>query len=106
MFAQVTRLQYWKSEHNEATCEDAYADDVARGLFTVADGAGTTLFSNIWARILVKHFLHVPLINNDPFEVEWWIRQAQELYKLEVPTHDKLDWNAWQKAQNQGSHST
>jgi len=52
MFAQVTRLQYWKSEHDEQTCEDAYGESVTDGLFAVADGAGTTLFSNIWAKIL------------------------------------------------------
>jgi hypothetical protein len=106
MFAQVTRLQYWKSEHDEQTCEDAYGQNIADGLFTVADGAGTTLFSNIWARILVQSYLTVPLMSDHPFEVEWWVRRAQEQYKREVPDPGKMAWNALQKAQNQGSHST
>jgi hypothetical protein len=106
MFAQVTHLQYWKSEHDEQTCEDAYGESVTDGLFAVADGAGTTLFSNIWAKILIKSFLTIPLMSSDPFEVEWWIRRAQEQYKQETPDPGKMEWNALQKAQNQGSHST
>lgn len=106
MFAQVTGLQYWKSEHDEQTCEDAYGESASHGLFAVADGAGTTLFSNIWAKILVQHFLTTPLMNHDPFEVEWWVRQVQEQYKPMVPELGNMEWNALQKMQNQGSHST
>ncbi len=104
MFAQITRLCYWKSEHDETTCEDAYGDDATRGLFAVADGAGTTLFSNVWARTLIDYFLDVPLLNSDPFEVEWWLRQVQEHYK--APHIENTAWNARQKMQDQGSHST
>lgn len=106
MFAQVTHLQYWKSEHDEQTCEDAYGERVTDGLFAVADGAGTTLFSNIWAKILIESFFSIPLMSNDPFEVEWWVRRTQEQYKQETPDPGKMEWNALQKAQNQGSHST
>lgn len=106
MFAQVTRLQYWKSEHDEQTCEDAYGACTGDGLFAVADGAGTTLFSNIWAKILAQSFLAVPLMSNHPFEVEWWVRRAQEIYKQETPDPGTMVWNALQKAQSQGSHST
>ncbi len=106
MFAHVTELRYWKSEHSESTCEDAYGVDTTSGLFAVADGAGTTLFSDIWANILIKHYLAVPLLNTDAFEVEWWIRQAQEQFKHSVPHLQSTAWHALQKAQSQGSHST
>src|SRR5579872_2335622 len=98
MFAQITRLRYWKSEHDEQTCEDAYGEDALHGLFAIADGVGTTLFSNIWSSILVERFLAAPLMSNDAFEVEWWVRQAQKQYQQDAPQAGKLDWNALQKA--------
>ncbi len=106
MFVQVTRLQYWKSEHDEMTCEDACKDDSLRGLFALSDGAGTTLFSNVWAQVLVDQFVTLPLLNDDPFEVEWWIRQAQETYKARVAALGVMSWNVLQKAQNEGSYAT
>jgi serine/threonine protein phosphatase PrpC len=106
MFARVTNLRYWKSEHDEQTCEDDGRGDIAHGLFAVADGAGATLFSNIWASVLVEHYLTVPLLSGNPFEVEWWVRQAQDQHQAQMPTLEGLAWNAAQKMQNQGSHST
>jgi hypothetical protein len=107
MYAHVTTLRYWKSERADlATCEDALCTDRQRGLFCVADGAGTTLFSNIWADILVKQFVHDPLIHSDPFEMEWWIRQAQQSYREQAPQSSTLHWNARQKAQDQGAYAT
>jgi hypothetical protein len=106
MLAQVTMLRYWKSEHNAETCEDAVGENTAQGLFAVADGAGTTLFADAWAEFLVQHFLRVPLLSNDPFEVEWWVRIAQEQFKLAFPTPVALSWNAQQKVLHQGSYST
>jgi serine/threonine protein phosphatase PrpC len=106
MLAQVTMLRHWKSEHNEETCEDACGENTAQGLFAVADGVGTTLFSDAWANFLVQHFLHVPLLSNDPFEVEWWVRLFQEQFKNEFSAGANMAWNAQQKAQSQGSYST
>ncbi|GER87711.1 hypothetical protein KDW_18730 [Dictyobacter vulcani] len=106
MYAQVTRLQCWKSEHNDQSCEDAFALSLSQGLLTVADGVGTTLFSNIWARHLVDHFLATPLLSDDPFEVEWWLRAAQEHFQKLLPGMEGLPWNALQKMQNEGSFST
>jgi len=106
MFVRMTTLQYWKSDHDASSCEDAVLADPARGLFALADGAGTTLFSNIWARVLVSCFLQVPLLSNDAFEVEWWIRQAQQQYQQEVPSLSTLAWNARQKAHQQGGYAT
>ncbi|MBA2677109.1 MAG: protein phosphatase 2C domain-containing protein [Ktedonobacteraceae bacterium] len=106
MRVQVTTLRYWKSEHTEETCEDAVGGKSAEGLFAVADGAGTTLFSDAWAEFLVQHFLTVPLLDADPFEVEWWVRMAQEEFKQQSPVQADLAWNAQQKVQNQGSYAT
>lgn len=106
MLAQVTMLRYWKSEHDEETCEDAIGANSAQGLFAVADGAGTTLFSDAWAGFIVQHFLRVPLMSDDPFEVEWWIRLAQEQFKHEFAGLANLPWNAQQKLQSQGSYTT
>lgn len=106
MLAQVTTLRHWKSEHTAETCEDAVGENSAYGLFAVADGAGTTLFSGAWADFLVRHFLSVPLMNNDPFEVEWWVRLAQEEFKQKFPAQTDLAWNAQQKVQSQGSYAT
>ncbi|HEY1351964.1 MAG TPA: protein phosphatase 2C domain-containing protein [Ktedonobacteraceae bacterium] len=106
MFVRMTTLQHWKSEHDASSCEDAVQGDPARGLFAIADGAGTTLFSHIWAKALVTCFLQIPLLSNDAFEVEWWIRQAQEYYLQNMPTLPTSSWNALQKIQKQGSHAT
>lgn len=106
MLAQVTMLRYWKSEHTAETDEDAVDGNSAAGLFAVADGAGTTLFSGAWADFLVRHFLAVPLLDADPFEVEWWVRMAQEEFKQKFPAQADLAWNAQQKVQSQGSYST
>lgn len=107
MFADVTGLRYWKSERADlSTCEDAQDSNVQQGLFCVADGAGTTLFSNVWAEILVRQFVQAPLMTADPFEMEWWIRQAQKGYRERAPQSDKLNWNARQKALEQGAYST
>ncbi len=106
MHAQVTMLRHWKSEHSKDTCEDACGEYTAGGLFAVADGAGTTLFADVWADFLVRHFLHIPLLSNNPFETEWWIRLAQEQFKNEFPVLADMSWNAQQKAQSQGSYTT
>lgn len=107
MFADVISLRYWKSERADiTTCEDALRANTQHGLFCVADGAGSTLFSNIWADILVEQFMQNPLMSSDPFEMEWWIRQAQKRYRERVPQSDKLNWSARQKALEQGAYST
>lgn len=113
MRAQIKELRYWKTEHKEEGCQDAHALNPAKGLFVVADGAGTTLFPAIWARILADHFVNIPLIidppqrSGHPFEIEWWVRLAQEEYKVRIPNQASLlDWSIRQKAQNQSSDST
>jgi hypothetical protein len=105
MFATIKKLAHWKSEHDEQTCEDASDFKASSGLFAVADGVGTAAFSNIWARIIVQHFLAVPLLGEDPFEVEWWLRMAQEEYRKQAPDLAAMQGAARKKAQ-EGSYTT
>jgi hypothetical protein len=108
MLVQVKQLLYWKTEHgNASNCQDAPSYDPAQGLFAVADGASTSLFPALWARILAQHFVTTPLMSDDPFEVEWWVRIAQNEYKQRVPTiHKSVAWNVKEKMRNQCSDST
>src|SRR5579884_2083861 len=107
MRVQIKALKYWKTEHGEEGCQDAYRLDESKGLFAVADGAGTSLFPAIWARVLVERFIAVPLMSDHPFEVEWWLRPALEIYKTRIPAMSQLrDWSIQQKALSQSSDST
>ena len=106
MFAHITGLQCWQSQHTAETCKDALGDNLSGGLLVVADGIGTTLFSNIWARHLVAQFLETPLLSNDPFEVEWWLRLCQKRYQEKLSLLENMPWNVVQKAQSEGSLAT
>lgn len=106
MKAQITRLTYWKSDHDKETNQDALCDDAGRGLFAVADGVGTASFSDIWAQILAGHFVKKePLLSDDPFEVEWWLRRVVPEYDKRTPRPEDLAYFAQEKAR-QGSQST
>ncbi len=106
MFVHVSTLQHWKSEHTAQSCEDAAGSRPQDGLFAVADGVGTTLFSGIWARCLVETFLDMPLLSDDPFEMEWWLREAMQRYSRQLPSTAHMPWNVQQKVLTQGSYST
>lgn len=87
----VTSLRYWKSEYGSLDrCEDSFAYDVSTGLFAVADGASQTSFSGIWSSLLVKQFVSEPLIENDEFEVDRWVRRAQRKYERAAPAESEL----------------
>ncbi len=106
MFAGITRLQQWKSEYTPETCQDKLLYDAAAGLFAVADGASTSSFPHLWADVLVKHFISVPLMGDDPFEVDWWVRLAQKRYTDAMPKLELLSSIAREKEDTQGSEST
>jgi len=106
MFGHVTTLQDWKSEHTAQSCEDAAGCVPQDGLFAVADGVGTALFSGIWSRCLVETFLDFPLLSDDPFETEWWLREAQQRYLRLLPSTAHMPWNVQQKALTESSYST
>src|SRR5258707_15794865 len=88
------------------SCEDAAGCVLQDGLFAVADGVGTALFSGIWSRCLVETFLDLPLLSDDPFEIEWWLREAQQRYLRLLPSTAQMPWNVQQKALTESSYST
>lgn len=49
-----------KKGENPDDCQDAYAEDTARGCFAVADGAATSFMPRAWAEILVNQFCAAP----------------------------------------------
>ena len=108
MYVHLKELRYWKSEHGDLTrCQDACSANADAGLFAVTDGAGSTLFPAIWAHTLARHFTAIPLLGDDPFEIEWWVRIAQREYEQIAPDPKNLhDWNARLKAQRQASEAT
>jgi hypothetical protein len=106
MFAEISILEYWKSEHDLNTLEDACALDAGRGLFAVADGAGTTLFARQWAMTLVELFVSCPLLSADPFELDWWLGQARARYTEGLPAPERLPPAVRQKWQREGSQAT
>jgi hypothetical protein len=107
MFAKVKQLRYQKTENTPETCEDALASNVAHGLFVVADGVGTAMFAYIWSHLLTEHFCNIPLMSNDPFEIEWWLQQIQpEFLKQVTAREEKLDEIAKNKLWREGSRST
>jgi hypothetical protein len=105
MFSRVTKLCWWKTDHNETTNEDVCLYDATKGIFVVADGVSTLFFSRRWAALLATYFLDVPLTGDDPFEVEWWLRPLQEQFKEQSPDVNTLHWSVRQKGR-EGSAST
>lgn len=105
MYVQTSVMTTGKSEHTEAMIEDAALCDALRGIFAVSDGNGTMLFSRQWAHTLVQHIGNVPLVYNDPFEVDWWLSLAQNTHKKQIPPVTSTDRNI-QKKGREGSAAT
>ncbi len=94
MLLTTVALQYCKSEYAPDRCEDAYAFDADTGIFAVSDGTGTSVFSRQWAKSLVAAYVEEPLLSDDRFEVEHWLRIAvmkfnKELSELTVTDADR-----------------
>jgi hypothetical protein len=70
-------LVYWKTEHTRDDNEDAWGKDLSKGIFAVADGVGESSFADEWAPHVVRHFVEDPLLTDDAFEVERWVRITQ-----------------------------
>lgn len=106
MRVHITQLEYWKSEHDATTNEDSLKFDADKGLFAVADGVGTASFANIWSRILVNRFVKEPLMSEHPFEVEWWVRRAQDEYVQNKQTRPEAVPDFAKEKAREGSRST
>lgn len=106
MRARITPLVYWKSEHDASTNEDALAYNPKSGLFAVADGVGSASFANIWSHILVNRFVQEPLMSDHPFEIEWWLRRAQDEYAKNKDTRPESVPTFAQEKAREGSKST
>lgn len=79
-------LCVWKGESKGlADCEDFAGGIPEAGLFAVADGAGTTSFSGLWAQCLVERFLSEPLLSPNGFEVERWLLPARAVFEQRLP---------------------
>jgi hypothetical protein len=88
-----------KAGNTPEECDDAFAYDLAKGCFSIADGATTSSFSREWAHILVNAFVATP------FEMSpEWLKPHQAQWKNSI-YWDELLWFAKRKAL-QGSHST
>jgi hypothetical protein len=77
MRLKYKELVYWKTEHTRDDNEDAWGKDLSKGIFAVADGVGESSFAEEWAPHVVRRFVVDPLLTDDPFEVERWVRITQ-----------------------------
>lgn len=102
----IKGLQQPHSSLDTATCEDALCCDAASGLFAVADGVSTAPFSGQWARALVRAFTSVPLLSDDPFEVEWWLRRAQRTFQQQIDAQQAPASDILREQAAEGSNAT
>ena len=82
--------------------EDAFAFNLEKRRFAIADGATEASFSGRWARILVQGFLDKPLLPSTCLED--WLKPFQEEWASKIDWK-QLKWFAEEKAR-QGAFST
>lgn len=85
-------------------CEDAFAHDLRRGRFAVADGASSSFGARQWARILVDGFVADPPPPLSPNDLLTWLSKRST-------TWDELDQGApgdWfnEAASQRGAYAT
>ena len=82
----------------------AYYYYIDPAIAAVSDGAGTTFESGLWARLLAKRFVELPLSGQDQREVLDWVSHASAAWHASIPWQD-LSFFAKEKA-SQGSAAT
>jgi hypothetical protein len=91
--------------HRLEECEDACAAAAERGRFAVADGAGESAYSGLWARLLAEEF-----VRGGEAQAAWpgWIAPLQKRWADAVrlpPGAEPLPWYL-EERYNQGAFAT
>src|SRR5271165_84818 len=78
-----------KRGNSEAEYEDAFAGDVVRGRFAIADGASEASYADVWARLLVEQFVRFPQAGLQPWSA--WLPTIQQRWQQQVH-QQSLPW--------------
>lgn len=93
--------EFWvpKKGNSREDYEDAFACDVSKGRFAVADGATESSFAAAWARGLVEGFAAQPpdLAASPGKSLEAWLQPLQESWRSSI-SWESLPWFAEEKA--------
>ena len=73
-----------KRGNTEAQWEDGYAFDPPAGVIAVADGAGSGIFSKLWAELLLESYLARPVALDNPDAVGPWINERRNAWATRV----------------------
>ena len=73
-----------KRGNTEAQWEDGYAFDPPAGVIAVADGAGSGIFSKLWADLLLESYLARPVALDNPDAVGPWINERRNAWATRV----------------------
>ncbi len=85
-----------KGGNDESEWEDGYATNAGNGIVALADGAGDGIFSKLWADLLLKSFVALPIPLDDAAAVEPWIA-AQRRAWLEAIRYPDQRWSIQMK---------
>jgi len=96
MLVRILRCR--KREKGRAYSEDAAGGDALRGVFAVADGAGTGSYARQWASVLVDYAVNTPLRSDAPAEVSRWLNRARRRFVEVVPPVDPMSVPPHQRA--------
>jgi hypothetical protein len=85
---QAHSLWLQKGSNAPAECEDAFTIDVTRGRAAVSDGAGSGIFSRLWASLLTRTLWEDELVAEDPVQLARWLEdcRARWLAEINFPT--------------------
>jgi len=99
---EVNVLAVPKRGNTPAECEDAFAANAEKGRFAIADGASQSMFSGLWARLLVDAFVANPHPQLVLFHE--WLLPLQEDWDAKT-TGKSSSWYAQTKLQ-EGAFAT